>query len=130
MHLSTHTWMRVEPLRRSLERAAAFGYESVELTGEPDAHPVAETAKLLANAGLAAQVRSGRLTYTEAVQRGMYRPLGSGDVEAIVGHLQARRYDGWYVLEQDTVLSEEPRGEGPVADVHSSAEFLRRLLTG
>jgi sugar phosphate isomerase/epimerase len=104
MHLSTHTWMRVEPLRRSLERAAAFGYESVELTGEPDAHPVAETAKLLADAGLAAQVRSGRLNCTEAVQRGM--------------------------LEQDTVLTEEPRGEGPVADVHSSAEFLRRLLTG
>jgi D-psicose/D-tagatose/L-ribulose 3-epimerase len=52
MHLSTHTWMRVEPLRRSLERPAAFGYEGVELTGEPDAHPVAETAKLLADTGL------------------------------------------------------------------------------
>ena len=52
MHLSTHTWMRVEPLRRSLERAAGFGYTSVELTGEPDAHPGAETTKLLADTGL------------------------------------------------------------------------------
>ncbi len=52
MHLSTHTWMRVEPLRRSLERAVGFGYSSVELTGEPDAHPVSETAKLLADTGL------------------------------------------------------------------------------
>lgn len=52
MHLSTHTWMRVEPLRHSLERAAGFGYESVELTGEPDAHPPRETAKLLADTGL------------------------------------------------------------------------------
>ncbi len=45
MHLSTHVWMRVEPLSRSLERAAGLGYESVELTGEPDAHPIPETAK-------------------------------------------------------------------------------------
>ncbi len=44
--------MRVEPLSRSLERAAGLGYESVELTGEPDAHPIPETAKLLADYGL------------------------------------------------------------------------------
>ena len=52
MHLSTHTWMRVEPLRRSLERAAGFGYESVELTGEPAAQPPGDTAKLLADLGM------------------------------------------------------------------------------
>lgn len=80
---------------------------------------------------IAAQVRSGRLTYTEGVSRGMYRPLGSGDVDfaAIVSHLRGRRYDGWYVLEQDTILTEEPRGEGPVAEVRESAGYLRALLT-
>jgi inosose dehydratase len=80
---------------------------------------------------IAAQVRSGRLTYTEAVRRGMYRPLGRGGVDfaAIVGHLRGRRYDGWYVLEQDTILTEEPRGEGPVADVRQSADYLRELLS-
>jgi inosose dehydratase len=80
---------------------------------------------------IAAQVRSGRLTYTEAVGRGMYRPLGRGDVDfaAIVGYLRDRRYDGWYVLEQDTILTEEPHGEGPVADVRQSAAYLRELLT-
>ena len=41
-----------------------------------------------------------------------------------------RDYDGWYVLEQDTILTEEPRGEGPVADVRQSAAYLRELLTG
>lgn len=93
---------------------------------------IAHTHMKDVDAGLAAQVRSGRLTYTEAVRRGMYRPLGSGDVdvEAIVGALQARRYDGWYVLEQDTILAEEPRGEGPVADVWASAEYLRSVLRG
>jgi inosose dehydratase len=62
----------------------------------------------------------------------MYRPLGSGDVDvpAIVGSLRARGYDGWYVLEQDTILTEEPRGAGPVADVQASAEYLRSVIHG
>jgi inosose dehydratase len=79
---------------------------------------------------IAAQVRSGRLSYTEGVGRGMYRPLGRGDVDfaAIVGHLRGRDYGGWYVLEQDTILTEEPRGEGPVAEVRLSADYLRGLL--
>jgi inosose dehydratase len=81
---------------------------------------------------LAAKVRSGRLTYTEAVRKGMYRPLGTGDVDvpAIVGHLQARGYAGWYTLEQDTILTEEPTGEGPAADVRTSAEYLGTVLRG
>jgi inosose dehydratase len=79
---------------------------------------------------VAAKVRSGRLTYTEAVRQGMYRPLGTGDVDvpAIVGHVRAHGYDGWYTLEQDTILTGEPEGEGPVADVWSSAEYLRTIL--
>jgi inosose dehydratase len=62
----------------------------------------------------------------------MYRPLGSGDVDvpAIVGSLGARGYDGWYVLEQDTILTGEPAGEGPVADVRASADHLRAVLRG
>ncbi len=79
---------------------------------------------------IAARVRSGRLTYTEAVGSGMYRPLGRGDVDfaAIVGYLRDRNYDGWYTLEQDTILTGEPRGEGPVADVRQSVDYLRKLL--
>ena len=81
---------------------------------------------------LARRVQDGRLTYTQGVREGMYRPLGSGDVDvpAIVGSLRARGYDGWYVLEQDTILTGEPAGEGPVADVRASAEHLRAVLRG
>jgi inosose dehydratase len=84
------------------------------------------------DARLARRVQDGRLTYTQGVREGMYRPLGSGDVDvpAIVGSLRARGYDGWYVLEQDTILTEEPRGEGPVADVRASAEHLRSVFRG
>jgi inosose dehydratase len=78
----------------------------------------------------AQQVRDGRYTYTEGVKRGMYRPLGTGDVDvaAIVSHLTKRGYDGWYTLEQDTILTGEPTGEGPVTDVRTSADHLRRIL--
>ena len=60
----------------------------------------------------------------------MYRPLGQGDVDvpAIVGHLSEHGYDGWYTLEQDAVLTEDPKDRGPVADVRTSAEYLRTVL--
>ena len=79
---------------------------------------------------IAAKVQSGSLTYSEAVRQGMYRPLGTGDVDvaAIVGALRAHGYDGWYTLEQDTVLTGDPEDEGPVADVRTSIECLRKVL--
>jgi inosose dehydratase len=76
------------------------------------------------------KVRAGRLSYTEAVRQGIYRPLGTGDVDvaAIVEHLRGNGYAGWYTLEQDTVLTGPPSGEGPVADVRTSVDYLRSLL--
>jgi inosose dehydratase len=81
------------------------------------------------DAGWAAEVQAGHVTYTDAVRQGLYRPLGAGDVDlaAIVGTLESAGYDGWYVLEQDTVLTAEPDGTGPLADVRASLDYLRRL---
>jgi inosose dehydratase len=31
-------------------------------------------------------------------------------------------------LEQDTILTAEPTGEGPVGDVRTSADYVRSLL--
>jgi inosose dehydratase len=82
------------------------------------------------DSSIAAKVRSGDLAYSEAVREGMYRPLGRGDVDlaAIVSYLEGSGYTGWYVLEQDTILTTEPEGEGPVADVRASFEYLSSLL--
>jgi inosose dehydratase len=105
------------------------GTDPAELTRQvPDR--IAHTHIKDVDASKAKLVQSGRLTYTEAVRDGMYRPVGQGDVDfgSIVEHLGKRGYDGWYVLEQDTILTEEPRGEGPVADVQTSVEHLRTLL--
>lgn len=77
----------------------------------------------------ATKVRAGDATYTEAVAGGMYRPLGQGDVDiaSIVRLLETSGYDGWYVMEQDTVLHDEPVGEGPLVDVRASIAFLAGL---
>jgi inosose dehydratase len=82
------------------------------------------------SADLAEQVRTGRAGYRDAVAAGMYRPLGTGDVDvaAIVSALEASDYDGWYVLEQDTVLEGAPEeGSGPVQDVAASLAFFERF---
>lgn len=105
------------------------GTDPLELTRQaPDR--IAHTHMKDVDAALAAQVRDGRLTYTEGVRQGMYRPLGKGDVDVagIVGHLRRHGYDGWYVLEQDTILTGEPRDEGPVIDVIESVEHLTAAL--
>ncbi len=75
---------------------------------------------------LAARVQVGELSYTEAVRQGMYTPLGSGDVDiaGIVTALRNNGYDGWFVMEQDTILDGAPADEGPVRDVRSSVAFM------
>ncbi|HEV3173046.1 MAG TPA: sugar phosphate isomerase/epimerase [Actinocrinis sp.] len=90
---------------------------------------VAHTHLKDVDARLAESVRAGERTYTEAVREGIYRPLGCGDVDiaGIVHTLEAHGYQGWYVMEQDTVLVAEPDGAGPRADVASSVAYLRSL---
>ncbi|KAI1415881.1 xylose isomerase-like protein [Hypoxylon sp. FL1857] len=47
MHLSTHTWMRPEPLDSMLKRVSSLGYTSIELAGEPGRYSITETKALL-----------------------------------------------------------------------------------
>jgi inosose dehydratase len=90
------------------------GTDPAELTRQVP-HRIAHTHLKDVDLGLACQVQFGRRTYTEAVRDGMYRPLGSGDVDvaAIVGHLRRQGYDGWYVLEQDTHPHRRTPRRGP-----------------
>jgi inosose dehydratase len=84
------------------------------------------------DAAWAARVQSGEVTYTDAVRAGLYRPLGAGDIDiaTIVSTLEKSGYDGWYVLEQDTILQSRPVDEGPVADVRASIEHLQSIAAG
>jgi inosose dehydratase len=106
------------------------GTDPAELTRQvPDR--IAHTHLKDVDDTVARQVRSGRRSYTEGVRAGMYRPLGTGDVDiaSIVGHLDGHGYTGWYVLEQDTILTQEPTGEGPLTDVRTGTDYVRDLLT-
>ena len=82
------------------------------------------------DAASAARVRAGEVTFRNAVKTGLFRPLGSGDVDVggVISALEAAGYQGWYVLEQDTILAQAPPpGRGPVRHAATSAGFLRRL---
>ena len=81
------------------------------------------------DASLAAEVQAGKLTYTEALPRGMYTPLGAGDVDiaGIVTALRSNGFDGWFVMEQDTILDGEPDDEGPLRDVQASVTFMQNV---
>jgi sugar phosphate isomerase/epimerase len=47
MHLSMHNWMRAEPLEVTLARLAKYGYESIEISGEPEQYTPDEVRPLL-----------------------------------------------------------------------------------
>ena len=52
MHLSMHNWMRAEPIEITIRRLAKYGYESIEISGEPDIFDTREVRKLLQENGL------------------------------------------------------------------------------
>ena len=52
MHLSMHNWMRAEPLEVTLARLAKFGYESIEISGEPEQYKPEDVKPLLAKYNL------------------------------------------------------------------------------
>ena len=79
---------------------------------------------------VAQRVRDGALSYCDAVTEDLYTPLGQGDVDVkgITSTLISQGYTGWFVLEQDNVMRQEPdSGGGPMVDTKASVEFLRAV---
>ncbi len=80
---------------------------------------------------LADRVAAGELGYEKAVRQGVFRPLGDGDVDAerVIDLIEGSGYQGWYVLEQDIMLDDEPEeGEGPIQNVRRSLAFIENKL--
>ena len=84
-----------------------------------------------ADLSIAARLNSGELSLMEAVQAGIFPPVGAGDldIDSVVASLEAAGYDGWYVLEQDIAITgaEPAIGKGPIEDVRTSVDYLRNL---
>src|SRR2546421_1666465 len=79
---------------------------------------------------LAQSVRDGRLDYADAVGRGLFKPVGSGDADAsrVVEELRSCGYKGWYGLQSDIRL--DSVDDDPLAGVRESVAYLRALLNG
>jgi inosose dehydratase len=103
--------------------------------GDPVALTEAEAARIRhvhlkdVDRDLAERVVSGTLPYEQAVRDGLYMPLGDGDVDVrrVLEVLDGEGYDGWYVLEQDIMLADDP-GYGPAAEVGRSLAYLKGVL--
>ncbi|WP_306215910.1 TIM barrel protein [Actinoplanes sp. RD1] len=101
--------------------------ELAERFGDRIAHVHAKDV----DAKLAAEVREGRRAFTDAVRAGMFRPIGDGDVDfaRVAAALHRHGYDGWWVLEQDTILTGDPADPHPADQVRRSADRLRAILS-
>jgi sugar phosphate isomerase/epimerase len=52
MFLSMHNWMRAEPIELTIRRLAKYGYDSIEISGEPEKYDTSEVRKLLQENGV------------------------------------------------------------------------------
>ena len=77
---------------------------------------------------VAERLNNEELTLMEAVQAGMFPPVGDGDlpIEETITKLESGGYQGWYVLEQDVAITGElpASGEGPIANMRLSMQYL------
>jgi inosose dehydratase len=62
----------------------------------------------------------------------LFTPLGQGDVDiaGVVGALEAGGYQGWYVIEQDTAITDglPAEGDGPINQVRTSMQYLTDVV--
>jgi inosose dehydratase len=77
-------------------------------------------------------VLSREVTLMNAVQNGLFTPLGQGDVDiaGVIQALESGGYEGWYVIEQDTALTDglPAEGQGPVHEVRTSMQYLTDVV--
>ena len=83
------------------------------------------------NVELIEPLNRDELTLMQAVQAGIFPPLGAGGapIAEVVRALEASGYRGRYVIEQDAALTEglPADGDGPVRDVRSSVAYLQSV---
>lgn len=72
----------------------------------------------------------GDITWSQGIKAGMFTPIGEGDIDfaTIVALLDAAGFDGYWVLEQDIMLDEEPPADGgPIENAKKSFQALAAL---
>jgi inosose dehydratase len=83
------------------------------------------------DATVATRLNAGELSLVQAVQAGLFTPLGEGDagVARAMAELDRAGYSRWWVLEQDTAITgpEPAVGSGPMVAVRRSLEYIETL---
>ena len=78
------------------------------------------------------EVLSREVSLMAATQAGLFTELGKGDVDiaGVVQALESAGYQGGYVIEQDTAITESlpAEGQGPVEQVRSSLSYLTDVV--
>jgi inosose dehydratase len=107
---------------------AIGGVDSVALARETP-HRVAHVHLKDVRESVATELRAGRTTLVDATRHGLFVPLGDGDVPLadVLAELERAGYDGWLVLEQDTVIMHADDVARPADDTRRSIDFLRAL---
>jgi inosose dehydratase len=75
------------------------------------------------------EARTGGWSFSEAVGRGIFVPLGDGavDLRAMLNALRSTGYDGWLVVEQDRRLLTMQQQAIAQTQAYQSRETLRRM---
>jgi inosose dehydratase len=83
------------------------------------------------NVDLIEPLNRDELTLMQAVQAGIFPPLGAGGapIAEVVRALEGAGYRGRYVIEQDAAITDglPADGDGPVRDVRSSVAYLQSV---
>jgi inosose dehydratase len=83
------------------------------------------------DADVARRERAGELDLMGATQAGLFPSIGDGmvPIAEVIEVLEARGYDGWYVMETDVALTDgqPPLDGGPQLGVARSLGYLRSL---
>jgi inosose dehydratase len=82
------------------------------------------------NESVARRVRDEGMDFYTAVNQGIFPPIGTGNVDmtAVLDAIKALGYEGWIVVEQDTLGTHDAAGHTPLEAVGLSRKYLRENL--
>ncbi len=102
----------------------AFAKEAMERVG----HVHLKDVRL----GMVPALLNREVSLMHSVQNGLFTELGQGDVDiaGVIQTLEGAGYRGWYVIEQDTALTDglPAEGEGPLDEVRTSLQYLTDVV--
>jgi len=104
MHLSTHNWMRAEPLETTVRRIKQYGYSSIEISGEPTQYNTRDTFGFAMKATYGEVLGEGREIFKDPV-------TDDGTKKSAKGLIKIERENGSYILHDQVSWEEERQGE-------------------